>query len=54
MNFKEFCDCGQPIYIEKGCPKHGYETPFGTKERKQNIGKYSGLSRSEHAYGDYK
>jgi len=47
LHFKEFCFCGKPIYEEKGCPKHGFNSPYGSVEKKQKIGKYSGFSKNE-------
>jgi hypothetical protein len=53
LHFEYFCACGLPVYKEKGCPKHKYSLPYETVVKKQRIGRYSGKSKSEHAFNDY-
>lgn len=42
-----FCICGLVEGHKEGCLSIKFE-------RKERIGKYSGPSKSEHKYGDYK
>lgn len=54
MKFMYFCYCGVPVYKERGCAKHGYGQTFETMDKKYKRGKYSGLSKSENAFNEYK
>jgi len=49
----KFCSCGRAMFIvnEKWyCPKHGNNPP----EKKETQKKYSGKSKSEFAFNEYK
>lgn len=60
---RQTCDkCGRMLklyrnwggeVINKTCPKHG-DDYIGMEEKKQKIGKWSGKSRSQNAFNDYK
>ena len=50
----QFCYCGLPLYYEFGkisCKKHGEN--FKDKPIKVTQKRYSGKSKSEHAFGNY-
>ena len=51
----KFCNCGRELAYIWGfwmCPRHKAETHALPEKKK--IGRYSGKSKSEHAFNDYK